>query len=280
MHLLMLLAALAAAWALRWLWSQSNATWNQRWYTTLSGFLLPPLLLLTTAFAVFWMGPRGQMVRWWEGWGSYGVAICFLAVAGLLWIHLAIEAGCSLQQVRHYRRIDVQGTDSRLIESSVPFVAQVGFWQPELVVSQGLLDTLDGEHLAAVLVHEQAHCQYRDTFWFFWLGWLRRLTAWLPQTEALWQELLILRELRADQWASQQVDSLLLAEALVSVVSAPLIEPENVYAAFSAVAVHDRLTERIEALLAEPSTDQALHWWNWLWLLVGLLPLIAIPFHT
>lgn len=280
MHLLMLLAAIAGAWSLRWLWSASSSTWNQRWYSTLSAFLLPPLLLLTTAIAVFWMGPRGQMVRWWEGWGSYGLSIGFLGVAGFLWVHLAIEAWSSLQQIRHHRRIDVQGTASRLIESSVPFVAQVGFWQPELVVSQGVLDTLDAEHLEAVLVHEQAHCQYRDTFWFFWLGWLRRLTAWLPQTEALWQELLILRELRADQWASQQVDSLLLAEALVSVISAPLIEPENVYAAFSGAAVQDRLTERIEALLAEPAADQALHWWNWLWLLVGLLPLIAIPFHT
>jgi Zn-dependent protease with chaperone function len=50
------------------------------------------------------------------------------------------------------------------------------------------------------LAHEQAHAHYRDTFWFFWLN---VLTSWLPHTEALWQEILFLREIRADEKAKE-----------------------------------------------------------------------------
>jgi Zn-dependent protease with chaperone function len=93
------------------------------------------------------------------------------------------------------------GEHSRVLDNPIPFSALIGFWQPELIVSQGLLNTLDQDHLEAVFKHEQGHYYYRDTFWFFWLGWVRSISAWLPNTEALWQELLLLREMRADRWA-------------------------------------------------------------------------------
>jgi hypothetical protein len=120
---------------------------------------------------------------------------------------------------------------------------------------------------------------YRDTFWFLLLGWLRRLTIWLPQTEVLWQELLLLRELRADRWAAQRVDYLLLTESLLLMVKAPTTMFDSSSVAFSSAAAPERLIQRVEALLTEvdsiqPSTPQA-----WAWLLLVLLPLITIPFH-
>ena len=277
-HLIMLLSALTLAWGIRQTAIISTGCWSERWYCTLGWFLFSPLLLCTTAFALVYMGPCMQMALWWEGWGSYMIAITFLAAAIVLGLSLTVEALRSRQQVRRYPQLELHGKTTRLIESPTPYVAQIGFWQPELVVSQGLLRSLDPAHLEVVLVHEQGHLHYRDTFWFFWLGWLRRLTAWLPQTEALWQELLILRELRADRWAAQQVDSLLLAEALLSVVSAPQIQPETFCASFSSAVVRNRLNERINALL-EPEVLSGSEGRSW-WLLLVLLPLIVIPFHT
>jgi Zn-dependent protease with chaperone function len=142
------------------------------------------------------------------------------------------------------------------------------------------LQTLKPEHLEAVLTHEQAHHYYRDTFWFFWLGWLRRITSWLPNTESLWQELLILRELRADRWAAGRVDALLLAESLLMVVSTPMMGAENFCAAFSRAAPYNRLQERIEALLEQPESPTQSNLWTWCWVLLALLPLIAVPFHS
>lgn len=280
MHLVMLLWAITLAVGVRFAWTRSTADWHRRWQLTLGAFLFSPLLLIVSAIAIVWMGPAGQMVRWWEGWGSYVLAIGFLSVAVGLGVQLAIEAQRSLAQVRQMPEQEIQSTAVRLVENPTPFIAQVGFWNPELVMSQGLLATLDEEHLAVALMHESAHHYYRDTFWFFWLGWLRRLTCWLPNTEALWQELMILRELRADRWAGQRVDRLLLAEALLSVVSASQVTADPWLAALSDASVKDRLTERIDALLDETEVEPRQSVWVWLGFVVVLLPLLMVPFHS
>lgn len=279
MHLTLLFFGLSCAWGLRLLTISAEGTCQDRWRRALGLFLFPPLLLLMTAIALVCMGPQGQMVRWWEGWVSYSLAVGFLGASVVLALRLVIDGWRSLQQVRAYPHVGLQGRVGRVLSTPLPFSAQVGFWQSELVVSQGLIDTFSTDHLEAVLTHEQAHYHYRDTFWFFWLGWLRRLTAWLPQTEALWQELLLLRERRADRWAAQTVDTLLLAEALLQMVKAPELYSETICAAFSSAAPRTRLEERIDALLSEPESVQPFRPWVWLWLLLVCLPLLTVPFH-
>jgi Zn-dependent protease with chaperone function len=284
MHVLMMLIGLSLAWALRWQWAKKAGTWAERWQRSLSTFLFPPLLLVMTAIAILCMGPSGQMVMRWEGWLSYGLAIGFLAIVILQGIRLAWEGHQTLHRIQRNPVIDLNGTPARLLDTAILYSARVGYWHPELVVSQGLLDTLDAEHLAAVLVHEQAHAIHHDTFWFFWLGWLRRVTAWLPHSDALWQDLLMLRELRADQFAAQQVDPLILAESLLAVVSAPLIQPEFCAPfGWTANATHpgdsdDRLSDRI-AFLLDNTQPIHINRWSFTWLLLAFAPLLVIPFH-
>lgn len=280
MHLTMILIALGLAWWHRCRWSYSQGSWTQRWQRSLSVFLFPPLLLTITALAVLYMGPEEEPVFWqWQGRFSYLLASGLCGLAGVLCLKLASESWRSLQQVRTCPQLNFMGKNSRILDNPIPFSALIGFWQPELLVSQGLLHTLDSAHLQAVFKHEQGHYYYRDTFWFFWLSWVRSYTAWLPNTEALWQELLLLRELRADRWAAQQVDPLLLAEALLVVVST-LPVSDNCCAAFSCAAPRSRLTERIEALLASELNSHQPSLWSWTWLLLAFLPLAAVPFHN
>lgn len=289
MHLVVLFAIFALAWGLRYTWSETTATtWNDRWERILTIFLLPPLLLFTSAIAIIWMGPHGRMVWVGNDWLSYDLAIGFLGVATLSWLKLAHSGWLLLQQVRTYPTTQLGSNRVRLLDLPTPYSAQIGFWEPELVITQPLLDTLDPAHLAAVLAHEQAHYHYRDTYYFFWLGWLRQLTDWLPQTEAIWQELLVLRELRADRWAADRTDPLLVAEALLSIVQSTPTLTESFCAPFSQMAPANRIDRRIDALLAistsqpadldrhcSPSDLSA-----WTWLLLALLPLLAVPFHT
>ncbi len=277
MHPLIILVALGLAWAIRFVGAVKPAA-TDRFTSTLLLFLLPPLLLMTTGLALLCMGPQGNMLGLEAGWFSYLLAIGFLGLVGINCLKLGWQGWRSLAQTRTYPLITLGDKQVRAINTPIPFAAQVGFWQPELIVSQGLLQVLDCDRLNAVITHEQAHCYYRDTFWFFWLGWVRNCTAWLPNTEGLWQELLLLRELRADRWAAQRVDPLLLAESLLVVVSAPLLS-ESCCAAFSA-AVPSRLEERVAALLSPPDPLQQMMWWSWIWLLLGFLPLVAVPFHT
>jgi Zn-dependent protease with chaperone function len=288
MHMLMMVIGLSLAWAIRWQWTGQGALkktqpWAERWQAALSAFLFPPLLLVITAIAILRMGPSGQMVMGWEGWLSYGLAISFLAIVVVQGVRLAWEGHQTLRRIQQNPAIDLNGTPARLLPTSALYSARVGYWHPELVVSQGLLDGLDAEYLEAVLVHEQAHALHHDTFWFFWLGWLRRVTVWLPNSDALWQELLLLRELRADQFAAQQVDPLLLAEALLMVVSAPLMQPEFCASFGWAVETEpnatDRLSDRINSLLENPQPIQ-INRWSFSWLLLAFVPLVVIPFHS
>lgn len=282
MHLFMILAALTFTWIVRLGWSSDNkSTWTQRWQRSLLFFLFPPLLLIITGSSVLCMGTQGTMIGLQVGRFSYWLTWFLFAIVGFLGFKLAWQGWQAVQKTRTYELQDLGDRKGRVLETSALFSALVGFWQPELVVSKGMLHTLTPDQLKAVIAHEQAHYYYRDTFWFFWLGWIRSCTAWLPNTQTLWQELLLLREIRADAWAAQQVDPLLLAESLVLVVRSSIMPMTSFCAAFSAVTQSDRFTERIEALLTQPQpTSQPQIKWSWLWLLLAFLPLATVPFHT
>lgn len=290
MHLSLILLTIGVIACIRWFRLRqilpfcasvpASLRFNQ-WQSSLLTFVFPPLLLLTTAIAVLYMGTQGQMWGLPVGWIGYSVAAGFLGYAMVTFLWVMIQAWRSVHHLQiHSQQPLGNGITGRVFAHSTPFAAQVGFWRSELVVSQGLLDCLSSEQLEAVLTHEQAHAHYRDTFWFFWLGWLRQITLWLPNTTALWQELLLLRELRADRWAAQRVDPLLLAESLLLVVQAPLLDSPDVCVAFGADPTLDRLEERIDALLTEAPAIDSLLPQIWTVLLLTLTPFLTVLFHT
>lgn len=279
MHFILVLTALGIAACLRWTQPRSRGSWIERWQRALVLFSLPPLLLLTTAVAIVCMGAQGQMLGLQASWWSYFLAVGFLVWTGINWLRRVDRDWRARRQICQYDWQDVEGTPARAIDTELPYTAWVGGWQPELVVTRGLLDLLDSPHLQAVLAHERAHYDSRDPFWFFWLGWLRSCTAWLPHTEALWQELLLLRELRADRHATRHVDPLLLAESLLEVARAPLTLPEHLYVPLSCSAPPNRLQERIDALLGEPELPSESPQWRWSCMSLALLPLATVLLH-
>lgn len=279
MHLVMIVLSLAIAWLLRIETIESQRSWGERWHQALFYFLFPPLLLLTTAISVIAMGFRGEMLGMKASWLSYLISVAFILNAIFLLLKLAYQGDRSIRKVHTYKSQVVIDRTARILETDFPYSAQIGFWHSELVVSQGLLKSLDREHLKAVLTHEQAHVYYHDTFWFFWLGWLRHLTPWLPNTEALWQELLLLRELRADRKAAEQIDPLILAESLLKVARDTVQETAILSANFSCTVPKSRLEERIDFLLEEQTLVSPASWQNWSWTILSFAPLITIPLH-
>ena len=299
-HFVMIVGSFALAWGLRYGWwnvanwaTNCSTNWQKRWQQALVCFALPPMLVLMTAIAVLCMGAEGQMIGLQAGRLSYAIALLFLAYSIFRIGQLALTGWLSLQKLQKLV-IDCRDTQVtrlapiRLLNIPMLFAAQIGFWRSELFVSQGLLDTLDDHHLEAVLLHERAHAHYRDTFWFFWLGSLRQVMPWLPNTEALWEEMLLLRELRADRWAAEQVDGLLLAESLLAMVSNNISITDNqtnnfdlTFAAnFGYTNNSDRLEERINFLLAEPEPLPQLSWRSLFWFGFALLPLTVLPLHS
>ena len=280
MHLIIIFIALGLAFGFRQAKLVGCDNWAKRWQRSLLIFASPPLLLITTAVAVICMGPQGQMLGLSAGWFSYILAWGFCGWTAILVLVLAYQAFRSVQKIHDFPQIKIQGKSVHLLDNPILFSAQIGFWEPKLVVSQGIIQKLNYEQIYAVLTHEQAHYYYRDTFWFFWLGWLGKVTPWLPNNHSLWQELLTLREMRADQWAKKQVDGLLLAEILLLMVSDRVTTSASFYAAFSCTTPPHRLTERIDALLGEPDYSmQQNNYWSWSWVLLNFFPLVTMLFH-
>ncbi|MBO9999693.1 MAG: M56 family metallopeptidase [Cyanobacteria bacterium SID2] len=297
MHLLMVLAAILGGFVFRCCYDRTERPgYRERWYAALTQLVFPSVLLVTTTLAVVCMGNQGQMVWpdviWTFGDRSvetlsYGISSIFLAMAAVRLAARSFGVWRSVRSIRRYPQHQILSHSCRVFDHDVPFSAVVGFWTPELTIGRGLLETLNEDQLNAVLAHERGHLHYRDTFWFFWLGWLKRLTPWLPKTEAIWQELLLLREIRADRWAAQQVDELLLAESLLKVASAPSVRhfnrsfeaADDFQAALSCDAPRSRLEERIDALLDETPPIPTWQLCLCKWLAVALVPLSIVPFH-
>lgn len=292
MHTSLMILALGLAIALRYLWQPRLEHHLTDWRPTLTAFLIPPLVMLSMAIAVVGMGTQGTMFSLPVGGVGYGLGGLGLGIAGVTLLYRGWLSGRSLHQLQPLTTVELHTplgpVMGSLLPSAVPFAGQVGFWTPRLVISQGLLDRLSPEQLQAVLAHEQAHHHYRDTFLFFWLGWVRSLTAWLPKTDVLWQELLLLRELRADRHAAHQIDPLILAEALFQVTQQQMQTSHTLpptldeAVALNEAALYHRLETRITRLLepnvasanwSQPLSQQA---WKWVWL---LLPLLTICFH-
>jgi len=282
MHLPMILMVLTIAWAIRQGYGEPHGDWSERWQRALLAFGLPPLLILTTAIALICMGGRGQMMGLPAGGTGLAIASLFCLYGAYLSLKLVIEGFTALQKISGYQQQQLAGQSIHVMESTHIFAAQVGFWQPKLVVSSGLLQGFDAAHITAVLKHEQAHVFYRDTFWFFGLGCLRQITHWLPHTDLLWQELLLLRELRADRWAAQQVEALVLAESLLWSVSHVHGDQVNLLPNLWTAALSNhvsRLEQRIEMLLTDSSPNSE-HHWHLAWLGLGVLPLVSIFMHS
>jgi len=279
MHSILFGLAVLVAVGLRW----GIRFWPGKlpWQTALIFFTLPPLLLITTSLAIAWMG-CGWMFGLPASMGSHFLAWIFLLWAGVCVVNLAWQTWQTLQAVKIHPLADWNGQKIRLLDTAFPYSAQVGLWSPELVVSQGLLELLTPEQVDAVLAHENAHRFYRDTWTFFWLGCLRRLTFWLPETEALWQELLWQRECRADRHGAKNCDPLVLAEALALVAQSALGQaPIPLAVPFH--SQNDRLLARIDQLLTPDNFRQSNFLSNCLCslglLAIAILPLILIPLH-
>lgn len=149
-----------------------------------------------------------------------------------------------------------------------------------MVISKGLIKLLSEEHLNAVIAHESAHEIHKDPFFFFWLSYLERLTFWLPNNEKLWNNLLLLRELRADNTASKTVDYLLIAEALLMVTKAAINVPKPLIFKLECPFTNCRLEERIENLLNDSTNFSTFNWQQIIWLILIFIPWIFFPFHN
>lgn len=280
MHFILIFSALLIAYGIRLISQLKGIKYEKKWGLSLFLFGFPPLLLFMTCFTVFFMGYHGEM------WGikaskfSYYLSVSFLIFAIFTFIRITWDLQKLSNLVKEYPAQNVCGKNIKILKTSFPYAAQVGFWRSQLVMSSGLIKLLSEKHLNAVIAHEYAHEIHKDTFVFFWLSYLERLTFWLPNNENLWNNLLLLRELRADNTASKTVDYLLIAEALLTVTTAAINAPKPLMFNLECPFTNCRLEERIENLLDNSLDDSKFNWQQIIWLILIFIPWMFFPFHN
>ncbi|NMF83089.1 M56 family peptidase [Nodosilinea sp. P-1105] len=285
---LLLMLAIAVVW--RWQWqSPTGGSWQARWQSALAAFCLPPLMVVLAAGTVLYMGHHGTMMGWSVSpmgcWASRGI-LGLLGGVGIYALGQAVKTEWWLQQQPMVSL--PTGGQARCLDIDLPVAALVGVTSSSLLVSRGWLEQLTLAEQQAMVAHEQAHGDCGDPLWFLGLGIIHRFASWWPNNQALWEELLLLREIRADQRAAITHDPLLLAELLVSLCRQMALlnqgSPADLapYLGFNESLCPSRLEQRVNALLdpevtAAPST---LRLSPLPWLIAASLPLAAPWFHT
>lgn len=91
-----------------------------------------------------------------------------------------------------------------LSDTAQPTAITRGMFRPTIQVSQGIFSQLTPEELAAVFDHEQAHVRRFDPLLSNMVAVARRMYFWLPGMNGATESWVALRELTADESATQQ----------------------------------------------------------------------------
>ena len=141
----------------------------------------------------------------------------------LLWVTVARGTFAASRRLHHCsrrlaRHLGVQAPRVRLCPSLAPVAFTYGFFQPTIVLSRWMVETLDQQELEAVLAHELAHHARRDHLLTWWVLLLRDAFCYLPTSRLTYLQFRDAQELACDDLAAQVTQQpLSLASALTKV---------------------------------------------------------------
>jgi len=280
MHILLLVLIVLLVWAIRFFLRPRQA------HEALFPFLFPPLVIFFTLLSIIAMGRSGEMFGLPSGFIAYLLSLSLLLIIFLVSVQKFWQMNEDLKKIRQLPLEEISNSQVRMIDIEFPYIAQIGFWSPELVMSKGFVYLLEPEELTAVLAHEKAHYIFRDTFCFFVLDLIRSLTFWLPNTQMLWQKLILMREIRADRWALRVADPLVLTQSLLKIIGAVSQKSKKIEFSdsFSALFHPDmsnsHLLIRIDSILEKDEAYPSLLSTLFLGVLSSLLPLLLVIWHS
>lgn len=211
-----------------------------------------------------------------------------LSGAILLVAHLLLNLGLTfsraeLSRRRHRQLVELLSSPiperpgTRLIEHEAPVAYCLpGTTQSITVLSAGLLQLLDSEHLRAVIAHERAHATQRhDILLLAFRAW-RGALPWFPIATKAEAAVAVLVEMLADDWARREVSDSTLAESIVLVASEAAIHPGNGAGGGESALAADRPSAQarigrlVEVAPALPKPQQILA-------LISAAALLAVP---
>lgn len=162
------------------------------------------------------------------------------------WVECADERSRRARRIA--RRVGVTAR-VRVLESSRAFACSRGWFAPGIAISAGAVDRLRDVELAAVLMHEQAHCDRRDPARYVLLRVAAAALFALPVVDAARMRFERAAELFADDRARETAGATATASALLAFVHPPI---PGLAVQFGSVTVG----ERVARLLGDPMPEQ------------------------
>ncbi len=137
-----------------------------------------------------------------------------------------------------------QGKDDFIVISHpAPLAITMGFIQPKIVLSTGLISLLNEEELQAVIAHELYHKENRDPLTMFLMALCASTIWYIPILQWFNEQYRIIKELLADDYAiDKQRTSVNLSSALLKMLKVGQHEKMAfAYASFADTSVNYRI---------------------------------------
>ena len=133
--------------------------------------------------------------------------------------------------------------DFMIISHPAPMAITMGFIQPKIVISTGLINLLTTDELKAVIAHEMYHKANRDPLKIFVLSLCASTIGYIPILKWFNEQYRIVQELLADEFAiKQQETSVHLGSALLKMLKVGMAKKMPfAYASFADTSVNYRI---------------------------------------
>ncbi|MBU2602786.1 MAG: M56 family metallopeptidase [Actinobacteria bacterium] len=140
-----------------------------------------------------------------------------------------------------------------LVDDPAPVSYTIGFWRPQVIVSSGLLATLDADELSAALAHEEGHVAAADNLIVLVARTLALTFALVPGVGMAYARLRKAQERAADEFARDRTGDGLLVAASLTKFARSLLPPapsRRVEIATTSFAEEGDVSERVRGLLS------------------------------
>ncbi|TQR05009.1 M56 family metallopeptidase [Psychrobacillus soli] len=133
--------------------------------------------------------------------------------------------------------------DFIIISHPAPMAITMGFVQPKIVISTGLINLLTNDELEAVIAHEMYHKANRDPLKIFILSLCASTIGYIPILKWFNQQYRIIQEVLADEFAiKKQETSVHLGSALLKMLKVGMAKKMPfAYASFADTSVNYRI---------------------------------------
>lgn len=155
-----------------------------------------------------------------------------VVVVRLIWSLITVVRSSGIRRARHRQAVDLLGQTGRRPElPSLRVMSEdipVAYCLPavpgrsRVVVSEGALQALASDEVAAVLAHEEAHVRARHDLVLDTFAALHRAFPIAVRSDVPLKEARLLVELLADDFARRRTGPIPLARALVAMAAAPV----------------------------------------------------------